>query len=177
MPSKFVVRDLRKNCSYHVTNQSTEPILFKDEQDYRVFLFYVFIATEPMEQVLVKYPDLPLRLRVKNLHDEVRIEGYCLLPSHFHFLVRQITQDGLPKLMKRVINGYTSYYNHKYKRAGSVFRGRYKAALVKDGELGSLLKYLYSHGQDKWTSENDQTVVRDDLNQEQIKRLGICVDS
>lgn len=70
-----------------------------------------------------------------NIFDELHtrysleIHSYCLMPNHYHILIR----TPLPNLsdgMRHLNNSYTYHYNHKYKKDGSLFRGRYKAMLV-----------------------------------------------
>jgi putative transposase len=144
MPSKYVTRNFVDDGVYHIYNKSVENLLFKDDQDFRVFLFYLFIYTSPKESVKGKYPDLPLRLQSKNLYDEIKILGYCLMPNHFHLLLKQSTRNAIPKLMKQVTNGYTLYFNQKYKRAGGIFLGRYKAVKI-DNNQQILQVWRYIH--------------------------------
>ena len=117
--------------------------IFLDKQDYRVFLFYIYIYTHPSEEVADRFSDLPKRLKDKTLFDQVNLLGFSILPDHFHLLIRQIAKDAMPKLLKQVNNGYTAYFNHKYGRRGPVFAGRYKAVEVNDASLVDLVRYIH----------------------------------
>ena len=144
MPSRFIVRNFVENGIYHIYNKSVEEKLFNDDQDYRVFLFYLFIYTSSPVIVRSKYSDLPLRLESKNLNDEIKILGYCLMPNHFHLLLQQKTRNAIPKLMKQIINGYTLYFNQKHKRAGNLMQGRYKAAIIDNNQqVIQLWRYIH----------------------------------
>ncbi|OIO52181.1 MAG: hypothetical protein AUJ11_00795 [Parcubacteria group bacterium CG1_02_44_65] len=70
---------------------------------------------------------------------------YCLLDNHFHFLIKQSVDRGISEFMKRLLGGYTCYFNQKYKRSGSLFQGTFKAVHVADENY---LWYLsaYIHG-------------------------------
>ncbi|MDP2860758.1 MAG: transposase [bacterium] len=59
---------------------------------------------------------------------------YCLNPNHYHFLLEQLTDRGIEKFMQRLGNGYTKYFNTKYKRSGVLFQGKYKAVHVDSNE-------------------------------------------
>lgn len=73
----------------------------------------------------------------------VEIEAYCLLPNHFHLVLRQTTENGIGELMKRVSGGFTSYFNEKYKRSGVLFQGIYKRTHIKtDKQYRYLLAYV-----------------------------------
>lgn len=144
MPSKFVVRNFTEDSYYHIFNKGVEQRqIFLDEKDYRFFQVYLFIYLKPVEKVLEKYPDVPSRLNSKNLSQEVELIGYCLLPDHFHLLLRQKTKDGISKLMKQMTNAYTLYFNQKNNHSGGIMQGRYKAVGVPQDSLAYLLRYIH----------------------------------
>jgi REP element-mobilizing transposase RayT len=57
----------------------------------------------------------------------VEITAYALLPNHYHLLIRQLTENGIPKFLQKIGTGYTNYFNLKNKRSGCLFQGKYKA--------------------------------------------------
>ncbi|OQX71434.1 hypothetical protein B6D52_01585 [Candidatus Parcubacteria bacterium 4484_255] len=59
---------------------------------------------------------------------------YCLNPNHYHFILQQLVDDGIPKFMHRMGTGYTNYFNDKYKRDGSLCQGKYRAIHVNSNE-------------------------------------------
>jgi len=61
----------------------------------------------------------------------VDIICYCLNSNHYHLLVKQTTKNGISKFMHKLSLGYTSYFNDKYRRIGSLFQGKYKFKPVK----------------------------------------------
>lgn len=74
----------------------------------------------------------------------VSIIAYCLMPNHFHFLLKQLKEDGITIFMNRLANSYSRYFNLKYKRGGTLFQGRFKAILVKnDEQLLHLTRYIH----------------------------------
>ena len=52
---------------------------------------------------------------------------YCLNPNHFHFILRQVSNNGVSNFIKRLSGGYAKYFNEKYARSGTLFQGRFKA--------------------------------------------------
>ena len=136
MPSKYVVREFAKDSVYHVFNRGVEKrVIFQDEQDYHLFLYYLYIYLTPLEKVLRRYHTLPIRLFNKNVAKDVDLLAYCLMPNHFHLLVKQKGTAGVSSFMKQLSNAYTQYFNHKYKRTGGLFEGRYKAIRIPTDEL------------------------------------------
>ncbi|MBI4965535.1 MAG: transposase [Desulfomonile tiedjei] len=73
----------------------------------------------------------------------VRIAGFCLMPSHYHLLV-QTPGAGLSRFMRHVDGVHTQRFNRSHKCDGPLFRGRYKAILVEaDSYLLPLLRYIH----------------------------------
>ncbi|KKW06034.1 MAG: hypothetical protein UY40_C0004G0018 [candidate division CPR1 bacterium GW2011_GWC1_49_13] len=136
MPSKYVVRNFQENSFYHVFNQGVEkrPI-FLDETDYATFLYYLTVYLLPIEKAAQMYPDTPVRLYEKNLTEEVKLIAYCLMPNHFHLLLKQETANGVSKLLKQLTNAYTLYFNQKYQRVGALMQGPFRAAPVTEDKL------------------------------------------
>lgn len=59
---------------------------------------------------------------------------YCINSNHYHFLLEQLAEKGIEKFMQRIGNGYTKYFNGKYKRSGILFQGKYKAIHIDSNE-------------------------------------------
>lgn len=69
--------------------------------------------------------------------------AYCLMTNHFHLLVER-REESVGRMMLRLLTGYASYYNRKYKRVGHVFQGRHKAILCQsDAYLTKLVTYIH----------------------------------
>lgn len=74
----------------------------------------------------------------------VGIICYCLMPNHFHFMLRQLKDDSISKFMQKVGTGYTQYFNLKYNRSGSLFQGTFKAKhITEDAYLLHLSRYIH----------------------------------
>lgn len=73
----------------------------------------------------------------------VGIIGYCLMPNHYHLLVR-LQADDLSKPMQQLGLSYTKAINRRHGRAGSLFQGPFKAAHVDlDEYLLHLSRYIH----------------------------------
>ncbi len=59
---------------------------------------------------------------------------YCLNPNHYHFVIKQLTEQGVEKFMHRLGIGYTKYFNKKYERNGFLFQGPFKAIYINTNE-------------------------------------------
>jgi len=61
----------------------------------------------------------------------VEIIAYCLMPNHFHFLLKQAEKEGISKFLSNFTNSYTRYFNVRNKRNGPLFQGKFKAIRVE----------------------------------------------
>jgi putative transposase len=76
-------------------------------------------------------------------HD-VTIIAYCLMPNHFHFVLRQETDKPLSKFMQVVFNAYVQALNVQQGRIGTLFEGRFKHKCVDKMEyLVILCRYIH----------------------------------
>jgi REP element-mobilizing transposase RayT len=64
----------------------------------------------------------------------VEIISYCLNPNHFHFILKQLEDGGISKFMLKLSSGYTTYFNRKQKRSGSLFQGPFKSIHINSNE-------------------------------------------
>lgn len=105
-------------CHYHLYNRGVakQPV-FYDMGDYKRFTNYLFKLKQNREN-----PDL----------EDVHIEVYCLMPNHFHLLIRQCASTGIQSYLQRFLTAYSMYFNYKYDRVGPLYQGRTKARWVHD---------------------------------------------
>lgn len=74
----------------------------------------------------------------------VDIITFCLMPNHFHFILKQVKEEGISKFMSNFTNSYTRYLNVKNKRNGPLFQGKFKAIRVETNEqLLHLSRYIH----------------------------------
>jgi putative transposase len=143
MPSKNIVKEYIENGYYHIYNRGVEKRnIFIDEQDYSVFLSY-------LQRSLIKNDDKNKKINrngytPKEISEDIDLVAYCLMPNHFHLLVRQNNERAITSLMKCIATSYSMYFNKKYHRVGGLFQGRYKAILIKsDQYLSYLSAYIH----------------------------------
>lgn len=145
MPGRLV--SLVNGEYYHVFNRGADKRdLFIQLRDYKrfkqTFCYYQFAGPKPKFSNFSK-----ARLAsFKPIVDSklVEIICFCLMPNHFHFLVRQLKEDGVSKFISQITNSYTKFFNTKYGRVGALLQGKFKAVLVEtDEQLIHLSRYIH----------------------------------
>ncbi|HEY9885898.1 MAG TPA: hypothetical protein V6C96_01425, partial [Vampirovibrionales bacterium] len=107
---------------YHVYNQgNNKEAIFRDNEDYISFLKRVRKRVFPNAEIL----------------------SYCLMPNHYHFLVYAnqksiesiqlgfIESQVLKNSFRLLNSGFSSEFNIKYARTGSLFRQRTKFKVLE----------------------------------------------
>lgn len=152
MPSRHIVKTYVKDGYYHVYNRGVEKrIIFEDEQDYKVFLNYLKGYVTPIDKIGIKKTFTLQGLtfkgvarQPKNYSGKIEILVFCLMPNHFHLVIKTLTEDSLKKFMQSLMTRYTIYFNKKNDRVGSLFQGTYKGVLVSDENyLLHLSRYIH----------------------------------
>lgn len=118
---------------YVYTHGNAKDLIFRETENYRYFL-----------DKLLKYI-IPI----------AEIYAYCLLPNHFHLLLRFKNLDSISDedqhkyLMKQssnLLNGYAKAYNKKYNRKGALFVDYLKRKRVDEEKyLVKLFHYIHNN--------------------------------
>ncbi len=123
---------------YHLYNRGTEKrIIFLEEKDYEHFLNLMYLCNSIRN---VRLSEIG-----KNFDREqtlIDIGAYCLMPNHFHILVREKSDGGVSKFMLKLMTAYSMYFNKKYERTGKLYEGVFKSTYANTDRY---LKYLYSY--------------------------------
>jgi putative transposase len=101
----------------------------------------LFLSNSRNPIVFREIEKIPL-LNIKRGEPLVAIGAYCLMPNHFHILVKEITEGGLTSFMSKLATGYSMYFNKVHTRIGPLFQSRFKAEHVDRDEY---LKYLFAY--------------------------------
>lgn len=159
MASKNSRKVYIKQGYYHIYNRGVEKRhIFLDPQDYGVFLSYLkqYLTPKAEKVLLAKLsnPDIsPLErnkilklLRLNNFYNEIFLIAFCLMPNHFHLLIKQSGALSIDKFMNSLALRYVIYFNRKYKRTGGLFQDVYKAVIVEtDEQLLHLSRYIHQN--------------------------------
>jgi len=74
----------------------------------------------------------------------VAVIAYCLMPNHYHFLLRQEAEIPLSKFMQVLFNSYVQALNLQQGRTGTLFEGRFKHKCVDQWEyLVTVCRYIH----------------------------------
>lgn len=158
MPARNTIKIYAENAYYHVYNRGVEKRdIFLDDQDYRTFLHLLKIYLSPPDKSApaLTRSNLVRPRPAQSISEEVKLIACCLMPNHFHLLLKQHSRDGMVKLMRRIATTYVMYFNERYQREGALFQGTYKA-------IGIDYEYYLLH-LSRYIHLNPQALTRSNL--------------
>lgn len=132
---------------YHVYNRGTDKrIIFIDSNDHNRFILLLHLCNSRQKvdiSNLIRegrtFTDL---INIDPGERLVDVGAYCLMPNHFHLLLKEKNPDGISLFMKKLLTAYSMYFNKKHDRSGSLFEGKFKA---KHADTDEYLKYLFAY--------------------------------
>jgi len=114
------------NSYYHIFNRGSEKrTIFQNHRDYTKFI-------ERIKESAKKY--------------SVDVLCYCLMPNHYHLLLKQRSEISIATFMNAIQLGHAKYFNTKYERVGPLFQGRFKSKPVEsESYLLQLSGYIHKN--------------------------------
>ena len=138
---------------YHVLNRgvAAQPIFLSKTEYLRAIQTIFYYQNQKTSLRYSLFLRLPVKEREEFLNKLkaekkflVEILAFCLMPNHFHLLLRQLQDNGISIFMSNVANSYTRYFNTKQKRIGPLFQGKFRAVRVEtDNQLLHLSRYIH----------------------------------
>ncbi|MBT3705081.1 transposase [Candidatus Peregrinibacteria bacterium] len=102
----------QKNQHYHITNRGIKKKkIFYNKDDYMWFI-------NRINHFKTKY--------------KIDIICYCLMPNHFHLIIRPNKTHGIIKFLSYLQASHSRHFNSKWNRKGQLFEGRYYPKLIED---------------------------------------------
>ena len=140
------IKQLAENEYYHIYNRGTDKrMIFMNDADKERFIKLLYLSNGEERVLMEPLARMPLK-EIITLHRKDKpltaIGAYCLMPNHFHLLVKEIKPKGITQFMQKVGTAYAMYFNTKYKRTGRLFEGTFKASRIANDNY---LRYIFSY--------------------------------
>lgn len=70
--------------------------------------------------------------------------AYCLMPTHFHLLIKQLVDDGLVRFISNTLNSFTRYFNFRSHRKGPIFLPQFRSErITNEPQLIHVSRYIH----------------------------------
>ncbi|OGK23241.1 hypothetical protein A3A46_04510 [Candidatus Roizmanbacteria bacterium RIFCSPLOWO2_01_FULL_37_13] len=126
---------------FHVFNKSIANYgIFNDLENSRRFIDTLFYYNNKLEDESFS----KFLKRKENYHAEnlliakdfpyIKFLCYCIMPDHYHLLVKIIEEDYFSKYISDVENSFTRFFNVKFERIGPLWQTSFKSVRIKSNE-------------------------------------------
>ena len=110
------------------------------------FIYHVLNRGNGKQKIFHKVGDyqsfINLMAKAKHRHP-LEIFGYCLMPNHFHIIVRPQKAAHLSRWMQWLMTSHVRCYHAHYKSSGHIWQGRFKSFVIQeDNHLLTVLRYI-----------------------------------
>ena len=132
---------------YHLYSRGTDKRkIFLNKRDYDRFLILLYICNNIETLHLSDQKGKPFDdfFGIQKKDTLIDIGAYCLMPNHFHLLVREKKDGGISAFMKKLLTAYVMYFNKRYERKGALFENRFKARHL-DTDRDLKYQFAYCH--------------------------------
>jgi putative transposase len=127
---------------YHVYSRgNNRSKIFFTDSDRKRFVKLLFLCNNT-KPIIYRNVQKKVLSEISREETIVEIGAYCLMPNHFHLLLREKKENGISMFMAKILTAYSMYLNKKYIQTGSPFEGTFLATHVDSDEY---LKYLFSY--------------------------------
>jgi putative transposase len=118
-----VPRQLQGGYCYHILNRgNAKALLYLDRFDYMAFV-------RTLAGMRAGYG--------------VRLYAFCLMPNHFHLVLRADETGAMSEAMQWSQTSYAARFRSKYRSTGHVFQGRFKSFPIEtDRHLLTVMRYV-----------------------------------
>lgn len=82
-------------------------------------------------------------LKVYSKKYGVDVHAWVFMTNHIHLLCTPHNENAISKMMQSIGRNYVQFFNHQYRRSGTLWEGRFKSCLVQEEDyLLELYRYI-----------------------------------
>jgi putative transposase len=125
---------------FHVFNKSIANFgIFKDIENGQRFIrtldyYNDETINQSFSKTLKEKKYHPHNLLYSKINQYIKFIAYCIMPDHYHLLIKILNDDIFSKYINDVENSYTRHFNLKFKRKGPLWQSDFKAVRIRNNE-------------------------------------------
>lgn len=120
---------------YHCYNRGIDKrVVFESERDCERFVEALYLCNDDESTERSYFDHIPHNEIFERDRSSplVAIGAYCLMPTHYHLLLREIVDNGISRFMHKLGTSYAMYFNTKNARTGNLFNKPFRSRHVSD---------------------------------------------
>lgn len=138
-----------KDGIFHVFNKSIANYgIFKDPNNAKRFMqtldYYNCMVTQSFSKSIKENKYSFQNLLYPKEKIKIKFICYCIMPDHYHLLVKMMEDHVFSKYMNDIENSFTRYFNLKFNRKGPLWQSDFKAVRIRNSEqLLHVSRYIH----------------------------------
>lgn len=132
---------------YHCYSRGVEKRkIFLDANDYNRFLHLLYLGNSApaIHRSNLRGSSPAVILNAERGSPLVAIGAYCLMPNHFHLLLKEIVEGGISTFMQKIGTAYSMYFNIRHEHVGGLFAKPFKSKhIANDRYLRRVAQYIH----------------------------------
>jgi len=137
------------DCFYHIFNKSIANFgIFSKSKNSLKFIdtldYYNDLKTKISLSVYLRENSLNTNLLIPKDSSIAKIISYCIMPDHYHLLLKIIHANKFSKYINNVESSFSRYFNIKTNRKGPLWQSRFKSVIIESNEhLLHVSRYIH----------------------------------
>lgn len=181
------------DCFYHVFNKSIANFgIFSKPKNSQRFIealsYYNNLKIKLSLSVYQRKNSIDTDLLIPKYQSIAKIISYCIMPDHYHLLVKVVQANKFSKLINNIENSFSRYFNLKNNRKGPLWQSRFKSVIIESNEhllhvsryihLNPTTKYLVNKPEEWDLSSYKDLIGNEKYLKEYVKEISIdsCLD-
>lgn len=134
---------------YHVYNKSiADTLIFNKNTLFKILEitdFYRFKQQMKLSKFkLLSYPSQQIYLQSVKKIPLIDIYAFSFMPNHFHFLIKQLQENGIRQFISNFQNSFAKSFNLINNRLGSLFLNSFKLKQINtEEEFIHVVRYIH----------------------------------
>lgn len=134
---------------YHICNKSISNYeIFRKEEFSQRFLdicaYYDEVRTSKYSDYLRKEKIFNYKNLIQLAHPQFTFLAYCVMPDHYHLLIKASLSADISTYIGTVENSYTRFYNMRNNRKGPLWQSAFRCTRITSNEqLLHVIRYIH----------------------------------
>lgn len=134
---------------YHICNKSIASYeIFRNQNNSKRFLdacaYYNSTRKISFSMYIRKEKIFYYSNLIQQTNPQFRILAFCIMPDHYHLLLRLESSPNVSEYLGRIENSYSRYYNVQNNRKGPLWQSTFRATHIANNEqLIHVIRYIH----------------------------------
>ncbi len=117
---------------------------FETAKDYKRFLELLYLVNDTRAAHRSNLGQNTVVFDLPRTEPLVGVGAFCLMPNHFHLLLKEVREGGISAFMQKLGTAYSMYFNIKNERTGGLFAKPFRSRHVSDDRyLQKIIQYIH----------------------------------